>query len=735
MPTVNKSLAILALLAFFLPFITISCNGNAMVQMSGAKLAQCSVSTCSPEDFLSPQLKAMAGSNNGALKTNIPGTNWGGKDNPFNDANYVLFAAIAGLIAAITVFLGRPGEILSGVASVGVIALLFIFKSKFGDAVTPHLTSPDMAAASALIKIELQFSIGFWASLILSAASAILAFKGTSPQGVVLAGAGGSTGSVGGLPQQPPSSSSTSRQNLSAACPSCGAAVTPGNQFCLSCGTPLAVIAPPSPPTEAPSAPKPQGNSCPACGADATPGNQFCLSCGTPLAVIAPPSPPTEAPSAPKPQGNSCPACGADATPGNKFCLSCGTALAAPVASVEPHEAASPAPQAATKAAAAAASPVAQPLLFTAPAAPEPPPAAPAEETSAPARSVAAPAISELPAEAPTPFEEPVGAPAAPVEQTPPAAQPQTQQACTACGAALAPEQKFCLACGTPVGQSVRPAEARTPPASETVAVTPPASAVPFQEGPFPTPPRSGSKALVIGVILIAVFGAAGWFAWQYFARPDVTVTAIPQRIHVAAGGRTSLQANVSGSKDTDVKWSIQEGDKGGQITPQGDMVEGNQSRATAMYTAPQTPGTFHVLATSHANPSRTARVEIVVGGGMQGETVQPIPEKPAAIPPSAPAAAAASPMAAQIIGTWRGPAADMNTTIGGDSTIAMTSDADPQKNLRGTYHFTDNSHIQIDFGGGDVRTWEIVGVDDKYLRVTSQTSTGASAMIFTKLS
>lgn len=690
MPTVNKSLAILALLAFFLPFITISCNGNAMVQMSGAKLAQCSVSTCSPEDFLSPQLKAMAGSNNGALKTNIPGTNWGGKDNPFNDANYVLFAAIAGLIAAITVFLGRPGEILSGVASVGVIALLFIFKSKFGDAVTPHLTSPDMAAASALIKIELQFSIGFWASLVLSAASAILAFKGTSPQGVVLAGAGGATGSVGGLPQQPPSSSSTSRQNLSAACPSCGAAVAPGNQFCLSCGTPLAVIAPPSPPTEAPSAPKPQGNSCPACGADATPGN--------------------------------------------KFCLSCGTALAAPVASVEPHEAASPAPQAATKAAAAAASPVAQPLLFTAPAAPEPPPAAPVEETSAPARSVAAPAISQPPAEAPTAFEEPVAAPAAPVEQTPPPAQPQTQQACTACGAALAPEQKFCLACGTPVGQSARPAEARTPPALETVAATPPASAVPFQEGPFPAPARGGSKALVIGVILIAVFGAAGWFAWQYFARPDVTVTAIPQRIHVAAGGRTSLQANVSGSKDTDVKWSIQEGDKGGQITPQGDMVEGNQSRATAMYTAPQTPGTFHVIATSHANPSRTAKVEIVVGGGMQGETTQPIPEKPAAIPPAAPAAAA-SPMAAQIIGTWRGPAADMNTTIGGDSTIAMTSDADPQKNLRGTYHFTDNSHIQIDFGGGDVRTWEIVGVDDKYLRVTSQTGNGASAMIFTKLS
>ena len=686
MPTINKSLAILALLAFFLPFITISCNGTAMVQMSGAKLAQCSVSTCSPDDFLGPQLKAMAGRN--ISKMDIPATNWGGKDNPFNNANYVLFAAIAGLIAAITLFLGRPGEILSGVASVGALALLFVFKSKFGDAVTPHLTSPDIAAASALIKIELQFSIGFWASALLSAASAILAFKGTNPRGIVLSGAGGTTGSVGSLPQQPPGHSSTSRQSLSA-CPSCGAAAAPGNKFCLSCGGSLA----------------------------------------------APEAPSAQAPAAPEQQDNSCPACGVATAPDNKFCLSCGTPLAAAGAPVQPSEAVSPAMPTATRAAAAAAAPVAQMLPFTAPSVPEPASEAPVETAAAAAAErAAAPPVPEQPAPAPATFEEPVARPEASVEEAPtPAAQPQAQQACAACGAALAPEQRFCLACGTAAGQSVGVVETPAPPSSNTVPVTPPASAVPFQEGPFQAPPRSGAKALIIAVVLIAIFGAAGWYAWQYFARPDVSVTAIPQKIHVAAGGRTLLQANVSGSKDTDVKWSIQEGDKGGQITPQGDMVEGNQSRATATYTAPQTPGTFHVIAASHANPGRTAKVEIVVGGGIQGETAQ-TPEKPAATPPPATSSAPASPMAAQIIGTWRGPTADMNTTIGVDSTIAMTSDANPQKNLRGTYHFTDSSHIQIDFGGGDVRTWEIVGVDDKYLRVTAQTSNGASAMIFSKL-
>lgn len=681
MPTINKSLAILALLAFFLPFITISCNGNAMVQMSGAKLAQCAVSTCSPEDFLSPQLKAMAGGNNGVLRTNIPTQGWTDKNNGLDDAIYVLLAAILCLGAAITLFLGRPGEIFSGVASVGAIVLLFIFKSKFGDAVTPHLTSPEMAAASALIKIELQFSIGFWASMVLSAASAILAFKGNSPRGVVLAGSGGATGSVGGVGHQPPGHSSTSRQNLSAACPSCGAAAAPDNKFCLSCGTPL-----------------------------------------------APPTPPP-------PQGNNCSTCGAAAAPDNKFCLSCGTPLAAPGAAAKPIETASSAPPVETRAAAAAASPVAQPLLFTTPGVPEPSPEPPpVENTSAAVDPATTTAPPEPPPPAPAAVEEPV-APPAPVKQAPAAvAQQPVQQACAACGAALAPEQKFCLACGTPAGQSARVAETPAPPSPKTEAVAPLASAQPFQDGPSQAPPRSGSKALIIVVILIAIFGTAGWFAWQYFARPDVTVMAIPQRIHVAAGGRTLLQANVSGSKDTDVKWSIQEGGKGGQIMPQGDLLVGNQSRATAIYTAPQTPGTFHVIATSHANPGRTAKVEIVVGGGMQADITQTTPEKPAATPPAT-TSTVASPMAAQIIGTWHGPTADMNTTIGADSTIAMTSDANPQKNLRGTYHFTDNSHIQIDFGGGDVRTWEIVGADDKYLRVTSQTSNGASAMIFTKVS
>ena len=145
------------------------------------------------------------------------------------------------------------------------------------------------------------------------------------------------------------------------------------------------------------------------------------------------------------------------------------------------------------------------------------------------------------------------------------------------------------------------------------------------------------------------------------------------------------------------------------------------------------------MIATSHANPSRTAKVEIVVGGTTEPDTSLPTPEPTQAQPttpattPAAPAGVA-SPMAAQIVGAWRGPSADMTTTIGADSTITMTSATNPQKNLTGSYHFTDNTNLEIDFGNGDVRKWEISGVDNTYLRVNSQSRDGSSAIIFVKM-
>jgi hypothetical protein len=56
-------------------------------------------------------------------------------------------------------------------------------------------------------------------------------------------------------------------------CPSCNTQNEDSAQFCVNCGTPLAVAAPPAENTLA----------CPSCATANPPGAQFCISCGTPL--------------------------------------------------------------------------------------------------------------------------------------------------------------------------------------------------------------------------------------------------------------------------------------------------------------------------------------------------------------------------------------------------------------------------------------------------------------------
>src|SRR5215813_10054376 len=131
--------------------------------------------------------------------------------NKSGDLNYVLFAAIAVVVAIIILFIpGRIGGLLSGVASVAAIALLFIFRSKFLGTVEPQLNSPEAKAAGMMIQI--QMGMGFWLSIVFSAASAILAFKGTSAAPGSVSSAGGAVG--GFAPQPPAGASSASGQQM-----------------------------------------------------------------------------------------------------------------------------------------------------------------------------------------------------------------------------------------------------------------------------------------------------------------------------------------------------------------------------------------------------------------------------------------------------------------------------------------------------------------------------------------
>src|SRR5215469_3961663 len=127
MSNVNKALAVLAALAFFLPFVSFSCSTSGLAGISGnraaptfsfdvtgAKLVQCYLNPCSPKDLFASKL--------GPWSQYIPNEDVpaaakiGGRDGKDVGLNFLLFAAIAAVVAVVVLFFkARGGELLSGV--------------------------------------------------------------------------------------------------------------------------------------------------------------------------------------------------------------------------------------------------------------------------------------------------------------------------------------------------------------------------------------------------------------------------------------------------------------------------------------------------------------------------------------------------------------------------------------------------------------------------------------------
>ncbi|MFQ5589132.1 MAG: hypothetical protein ACE5F7_09865, partial [Nitrospiria bacterium] len=84
-------------------------------------------------------------------------------------------------------------------------------------------------------------------------------------------------------------------------------------------------------------------------------------------------------------------------------------------------------------------------------------------------------------------------------------------------------------------------------------------------------------------------------------APQTVAVSVTPQTTTLPTGGEATFSATVSGSGNTAVKWHIQEGASGGAVTSKGE------------YTAPATAGTFHLVATSQADGTKTATATVTV--------------------------------------------------------------------------------------------------------------------------
>jgi hypothetical protein len=113
---------------------------------------------------------------------------------------------------------------------------------------------------------------------------------------------------------------------------------------------------------------------------------------------------------------------------------------------------------------------------------------------------------------------------------------------------------------------------------------------------------RSAADPSVFGTAVVTVSATA---------QEVVTVSISPASATVAAGGSLSFSAQVGGSTNTMVSWSVRESG-GGSVSSSGS------------YTAPAGAGTFHVVATSQADPTKSAvaTVTVTASGGGGGGTV-----------------------------------------------------------------------------------------------------------------
>ncbi|MBI3181147.1 MAG: hypothetical protein HYZ28_03285 [Myxococcales bacterium] len=95
-------------------------------------------------------------------------------------------------------------------------------------------------------------------------------------------------------------------------------------------------------------------------------------------------------------------------------------------------------------------------------------------------------------------------------------------------------------------------------------------------------------------------------------ATDSVQVQLSPIQVTLSAGASQQFSAAVTGSANTAVTWSVEEGASGGAIS------------STGLYTAPANAGTFHVVAKSQADPSRSARATVTVTASQVSISVSP---------------------------------------------------------------------------------------------------------------
>jgi hypothetical protein len=92
---------------------------------------------------------------------------------------------------------------------------------------------------------------------------------------------------------------------------------------------------------------------------------------------------------------------------------------------------------------------------------------------------------------------------------------------------------------------------------------------------------------------------------------PVVALSVAPTTASLLSSGTQTFTASVTGTTNTAVTWAVQEGTPGGTITSGG------------LYTAPGAAGTYHVVATSVADTSKSATATVTVTAAPAATSLQ----------------------------------------------------------------------------------------------------------------
>ena len=111
--------------------------------------------------------------------------------------------------------------------------------------------------------------------------------------------------------------------------------------------------------------------------------------------------------------------------------------------------------------------------------------------------------------------------------------------------------------------------------------------------------------ALVAGIILVPVL----WMSGCGSSHPPISLNVTPGATSVTVGQSQTFTAQVVNASNRAVTWSVQEGAVGGTIT------------AAGVYTAPMKAGTYHIVAVSVADASKTAGAAITATAPSPGFT------------------------------------------------------------------------------------------------------------------